>query len=54
MDMTNPRGVHIGKVGVVFGVLGHPLRRDHLDRFHGLLQALFVVHRAEEAAHIGL
>ncbi len=46
--------VHVGQLGVVLGVLGDPLARQHLDGLHGLLLQVFGINRAEKAAHIGL
>jgi hypothetical protein len=46
--------VDIGKVGVVLGVLGHPLAGECFEGVHGLGIAPLGIDRTEEAPNVGL
>ncbi len=48
------RSVDIGKVGVVFGVLGHPLAGECFEGVHGLGIEPLGIDRTEEAPNVGL
>ncbi|MCY1382136.1 hypothetical protein D9M69_701230 [compost metagenome] len=48
------RRVHVGKLGVVFGVFGDPLAGQGLDGFHGLFAQALGMDRTEKSPHIGL
>ena len=48
------RGIHVGHVGVVFGVFVQPPAGDGFNRFQRRSGLGFGIDGAEKAAHIGL
>ena len=47
-------GVHVGKVGVVFGMFVHPAGNQRFHGIHGLAGSPLGIGGTEIAAHIGL